>query len=431
LRDSEISWEGGEVRLKTILNRIDPLKGFVFEEQRLLGVPGELSIEIDVRPRERSRPVCSGCLVPGTCYDTLDKRRLQYVPLWGIAVFLLYAMRRVDCFTCGVKVESVPFVEGKKHVCRTFELFLAAWAKRLSWKQTAQVFRTDWKSVFRAVRSVVEWGRTFLFVGQVGVIGVDELSCGRGQKYITVVYQLDAGARRLLWVGRDRTKKTLHGFFDWLGPYASASLRAVCSDLWPAFLTVVRERAGTAVHILDPFHIAMKLSEATDKVRRQEVHRLRAQGHEPILKDSRWCLLRRPKNRTGKDKATLRRLVGFNLRSVRCMLLRWEFDAFWTYRSPTWAGKFLDGWCTKVMRSRIQPLMKVVGTLRKHRSYLLEWIRIKAKGSIPTGAVEGFNNKARVITRRAYGFRSREVMEIALYHALGKLPEPPVTHRFW
>jgi transposase len=419
------------VRLKTILNQIDPLEGFVFGEQRLLGCLGGLWIEIDLRPRERRRPICSGCNVPGDHYDTLRKRRLQYVPLWGIPVVLIYAMRRVICSACGVKVEAVPFVAGKKHVCRTFELFLAAWANRLGWKQTAQVFGTDWKTVFRAVRWVVEWGRAFVYVGKVGVIGVDELSCGRGQKYLTVVYQLDAGARRLLWVGRDRTKATMDGFFDWLGPTATKGLRAVCSDMWPAFLTVVAKRASTAVHILDPFHIAMKLGHAIDKVRRQEVHRLRVEGHEPILKESRWCLLRRPKNRTGKDKATLRRLVAFNLRTVRCMLLRWEFDSFWRYRSATWAGRFLDGWCIKVMRSRIEPLMKVAGTLRAHRSYLLDWIKIKAAGGIPTGAVEGFNNKARVITRRAYGFRSREIMEVALYHALGKLPEPPTIHRFW
>ncbi len=83
------------------------------------------------------------------------------------------------------------------------------------------------------------------------------------------------------------------------------------------------------------------------------------------------------------------------------------------------------------MKGLIEPLKKVVRTLQSHRGYLLAWIRLKAAGGIPTGAVEGFNNKARVMTRRAYGFRSREIMEVALYHALGKLPEPFVTHRFW
>lgn len=419
------------MRLKTILNRIDPLEGFVFGEMRLLGRPGALLIEIEVRHRERSKPICSGCGVRGRCYDTLSTRRLQYVPLWAIPVFFLYAMRRVCCPTCGVKVETVPFVEGKKHVCRTFEWFLAGWAKRLSWKQTATIFRTNWRTVFGAVQAAVTWGRANLVVGDVHVIGVDELSCGRGQKYLTVVYQLDAGCRRLLWIGCDRTKKTLGSFFDWLGAPASAALRAVCSDLWPAFLTVVAQRAGSATHILDPFHIAMKLSEAVDKTRRAEVHRLRARGQQPILKDSRWCLLRHPKNRTGKDKARLSDLLRYNLQTVRCTLLRWEFDGFWKYRSPAWAAKFLDDWCRKVRRSRIEPLKKVVGTLQAHRSYLLDWIRIKAQGGIPTGAVEGFNTKARVITRRAYGFRTRDVMQVALYHSLGKLPEPVVTHRFW
>lgn len=419
------------MRLKTILNRLDPLEDFVFGDIRLLDHSGFFQIEVHIRPRERRKPICSGCGVRGSCYDRLPTRRLQYVPLWAIPVFFLYAMRRVACSTCGVKVESVPFVEGKKHVCRTFEWFLAAWAKRLSWKQTATLFRTNWRTVFGAVKAAVTWGREHLVVGDVHVIGVDELSCGRGQKYLTVVYQLDAGARRLLWVGCDRTKKTLGAFFDWFGAPASAALQAVCSDLWPAFLTVVAKRAGSATHILDPFHIAMKLSKAIDTTRRAEVHRLRAHGQQPILKDSRWCLLRRSKNRTRKDKAKLADLLRYNLKTVRCTLLRWEFDAFWKYRSPLWAARFLDDWCRKVMHSRIEPLMKVVGTLRAHRYYLLAWIRIKAKGGIPTGAVEGFNTKARVITRRAYGFRKREVMQVALYHSLGRLPEPVVTHRFW
>jgi transposase len=418
------------VRVKTILNRIDPLDDFVYGDGRLLEGPRGLQIEIPVRARLGCKPVCSGCRQPGRVYDRLSRRRLQYVPLWNIAVVLLYAMRRVDCPACGVTVESVPFVEGKKHVCRTFEWFLSAWAKRLSWKETASVFRTNWKTVFRAVQAAVTWGREHLVVGDVHAIGVDELSCGQGQKYLTLVYQLDVGARRLLWIGRNRTKATIGGFFDWLGPAASGAIRAVCSDLWGPFLTVVAKRATSAVHVLDPFHIAMKLSDATDKVRREEAHVLRAKGLEPILKDSRWAILRHPKNRKRKDKLKLRELLQYNLKTVRCTLLRWQFDAFWKYRSVTWAGRFLNDWCRTVNRSRIEPLKKVVRTLRAHQSYLLDWIRLKAHGGIPTGAVEGFNNKARVITKRAYGFRSREVMEVALYHSLGNLPEPLRHHKF-
>jgi transposase len=419
------------VHVKTILNSIDPLDGFVYGDVHWDTSRSRRTLLVPIRARIHSQPVCSRCGEPGPHYDTLPTRQIQYVPLWNIAVFLLYAMRRVRCSACGVTVETVPFVTGKRHVSHTFQWFLAAWAKRLSWKQTASLFHTNWQSVFRAVQFAVTWGRLNLDRRHVRVIGVDELSCGRGQNYLTVVYQLDAGARRLLWVGRDRTKATISAFFDWLGPQVCAGLRAVCSDLWKPFLSVVAKRASSAVHVLDPFHIAMMLSEATDKVRRQEVHHLRAKGLQPILKDSRWCLLRRPKNRTKTDKLKLCELLQYNLRSVRCMLLRWQFDGFWKYRSVAWAARFLDDWCRTVNRSRLEPLKKVARSLQAHRTYLLAWIRLKATEPIPTGAVEGFNNKARVITRRAYGFRSRKVMEVALYHSLGKLPEPLFTHRFW
>ena len=104
---------------------------------------------------------------------------------------------------------------------------------------------------------------------------------------------------------------------------------------------------------------------------------------------------------------------------------------FWpgeVYVSPTWAGKFLDRWCTRTMRSKIEPMKKVAKTLRKHKPLILNWFR--AKKAFSSGVVEGLNNKAKVTTRKSYGFRTVRCAEIALYHALGNLPTPPVAHRF-
>ena len=97
--------------------------------------------------------------------------------------------------------------------------------------------------------------------------------------------------------------------------------------------------------------------------------------------------------------------------------------------SPTWAGKFLDRWCSKVMRSRIEPMKKLARSFRGHRELLLNWFR--AKGEISAGAVEGLNNKLKVTFRRSYGFRTYEATEIALYHAMGHLPVPKTTHEFF
>ena len=102
---------------------------------------------------------------------------------------------------------------------------------------------------------------------------------------------------------------------------------------------------------------------------------------------------------------------------MRSYLLREQFQFFWTYRSATWAGKFLDRWCTQALRSRIEPMRQVARMLCRHRPLLLNYFR--AKRALSAAAVEGFNNKARVTTRTAYGFRTYRVMEIALYHTLG------------
>ena len=118
----------------------------------------------------------------------------------------------------------------------------------------------------------------------------------------------------------------------------------------------------------------------------------------------------------------------YNLRSVRAYLMREDFQRFWNYRSATWAGKFLDEWCTRAMRSRVDPMKKMAGTLRRHRELLLNWFR--AKGELSSGSVEGLNNKAKLAMKKAYGFKSYKTIEIALYHQLGQLPEPDSTHSF-
>jgi transposase len=180
--------------------------------------------------------------------------------------------------------------------------------------------------------------------------------------------------------------------------------------------------------VLDRFHIMKKMNEAIDQVRRDEAKRLVRDGYEPILKHARWCLLKRRENLTDKQTVKLSELLKYNLQAVRAHLLREDFQRFWHYTSPAWAGKFLDEWCNRAMRSKLDPMKKVAATLRRHRELLLNWFR--AHGEISSGVVEGFNNKAKLTSRKSYGFRNTEVLQIALYHNLAALPEPNFTHEF-
>jgi transposase len=412
--------------LKTILNRIEKHSSFVYQGAQFRDGQSDV-IEIDVRPRRGARAICSGCSRRGATYDTLSERAFQFVPLWGMPVFLLYSMRRVRCRRCGIRVESVPWAKGKRQTTISFEWFLAIWAKRLSWTETARIFRTSWETVFRSVERAVEWGRSHADYSGVEAIGIDEIQWKFGQTYLTLVYQIDVDVRRLIWVGQQRTKATLNRFFDWLGADRIAELRFICSDMWKAYLTVIRKRAGHCLHILDRFHIIAHLSKAIDKVRAGEARDLHKRGRGELLKHSRWAILRRPENRTEKDDLKLKDILQANLKTARSVLLREKLYALWTYHSRVWAGKFLDAWCLTVMRSRIEPLKKFARMLRNHRELILNWFQAKALSS---GIVEGYNGKAKLTIKKAYGFRTYRAIEVALYHTLGDLPLPDTIHRF-
>jgi transposase len=208
----------------------------------------------------------------------------------------------------------------------------------------------------------------------------------------------------------------------------SAALKFVCSDMWPPYLKVIAKKAGQAIHVLDRYHIMAKMNKAIDEVRAEEVKRLKQKGEEPVLKHTRWCLLKRPENLTDCQEVKLTELLKCNLKAVRSYLLREDFQRFWEYRSPSWAGRFLKRWCTRTMRSKIEPMKKVARTLRSHEVLILNWFR--AKGTMSSGMVEGLNGKVKLTMRKSYGFRTAEAIEVALYHGLGKLPEPESTHRF-
>jgi transposase len=416
------------MELITILNRCCRFRGFIYYHARFS--PDRKSIEILARPRRGSAAICSRCHQAAPGYDELAERRFEFIPLWGFLVFLLYTMRRVDCRRCGaVVVEEVPWGDGKRSLTKAYMLFLARWARRLSWKETAEAFRTSWDKVFDAVEHVVTWGIEHRTLGQIDAIGVDEIQYSKGHKYLTLVYQIDLGVTRLLWVGKERTIESFQEFFTTIGEEITSKIVFICSDMWEPYLKVIRQKCSDALHILDRFHIVAKLNKALDEVRAGESRLMASEGRTPLLKKSRWFLLKREENLKEEQRFRLRELLRYNLKTVRAYLLKEAFQQLWEYCSPSWAGKFLDEWCRQTMRSRIEPMKKIARSVRQRRELILNHFR--AQKLISSGVVEGLNNKAKVTMRESYGFRTYRVLELALYHSLGRLPEPELTHEFF
>jgi len=416
------------MHIRSILNRVEKLKGFVYESERFITSGDRPSIEVVVRPRKGSQGYCGGCGRKGPTYDTGEARRFQYLPMWGILVFLVYCMRRVNCKRCGVTTEMIPWADGKHRLTTSFRWYLAHWAKKMSWSDVAVSFFTSWNSVYRSIEMAVEWGRQRMDLSGIKSVGVDEIQWRDGHKYLTLVYQIDQGRRRLLWIGRDRTEETFQKFFDWLGKERSAQIEFICSDMWKPYINIIRANAINALHILDRFHIMTHFSKAIDEIRADEHRSLKDRGLQ-TLKHSRWCLLKREENLTDRQRNKLDDLLRYNLRSIRAYLLKEDFQQFWNYVSPGWAEKFLEIWCRRTMKSRLEPMKKIARMLRRYKPEILNYFR--ARKQISQGCVEGLNNKVKSVIKKSYGFSEFKTIEMALYHSIGNLPEPNFTHRFW
>lgn len=417
------------MRIESLLNEVYPLKSFVYSACRLERHPSHCLLVAEIVPRKNGVVFCSGCGKRCKCYDHLETRHFSFVPTWNIPVSFEYRMRRTNCPECGVKVEKLPWAEGKSHITKPFQLFLAQWARKLSWKETAKSFCTSWDTVFRSVKIIVSYGLKHRSLEGIEAIGIDEIQYGKGHKYLTLVYQLDAGRRRLLFMGKERTKKTLRDIFDEFGAKKSQALKYICTDMWKNYLDVIAERAPQALNILDRFHIMQHLGKAINRVRIDEVKQLKADGYdETILKRTKYCFLKNPENLTEKQELKLNDVLQYRLKSARAYLLKESFQLFWEYTSPYWAEWYLKKWCTRAMKSRLEPMKEFVRMIRNHQPLIMNWF--KAKKRFSSGIVEGMNRNVNLVTRKAYGYRSYEVLKIALFHTMGDLPEPESTHKF-
>ena len=315
------------MRIETLLNRVYWIKSFVYVGVSIQRIGRRDAIVVDIKARQNSLPACSICGKNGPLYDHMpNHRQFEFIPRWNIPVYFHYTMRRVDCEECGVRVERVPWTEGKSPVTKPFALFLARWAKRLSWKETAKSFCTTWDTVFRSVKLIVEYGLKYRQLDGITAIGVDEIQYRKGHQYLTLVYQINLGTRRLLFVGKERKAKTLLRFFRDFGKERCEKLEFVCSDMWKAYIKVIKKKAPDALHILDRFHIVQKLGQAIDKIRAAEVKHLAAEGYdEEVLKHTKYCFLKKEKNLTEKQKTKLTDVLQYDLKSVRAYLLKESF----------------------------------------------------------------------------------------------------------
>lgn len=379
---------------------------------------------VTIAPDLRYHPCCGICGLSGDYRDTLAKRYFRHVPIWGIDVNIVYSPCRVSCARCGgIHVEQMPWAAGKKRFTKALAVTIATWARQLTWKQVARMFGCSWGTVAAAVAYAVAFGLARRDLSGVTHIGIDEISRQKGHVYLTNVYDLKTGT--LLWSTEGRSTDSLDSFFDFFGPERTKLLKGICCDMWPAFIKAVKAKAPQATLVFDKFHIVKKLTEAVDTVRRQEITE-KGKEHQKLVAGSRYIWLKNPWNLTDRQKASLDSLEKLNLTIHRAYLLKESFRDFWQSATKDVATKLLGQWCSWADESMIKPMQEVAKLLRKHKENILTYFDMP----ISNGIVEGLNNKAKVISHRAYGFRTAKNFILNLYHCMGDLAMPTTLHRF-
>jgi len=245
------------------------------------------------------------------------------------------------------------------------------------------------------------------------VIGVDEISIRKGHNYRIVVSDIERG--RPIWVGgKGREEVDLDAFFKALGDKKTKRIRLAVMDMWKAFRNSVNKHAPQASILFDKFHIMKHLSEAMDKVRREEYQRVSGKQGK-FIKGQRYTLLSHRENLTVEGRRSLKELLSVNKRIQTAYLLKEEFGQLWDYESETWARKFFNNWKRKLKWQRIKPFEKFALMIERHWQGIISHCHPENK--VKLGFVEGVNNKIRVIQRRAYGYRDEEYLKLKILTA--------------
>lgn len=404
------------MRITTVILR---LIGVTSSFVRSVGFEGG-GLVVGVEPRWR-KPRCGVCEKRAPGYDRSRARRWRHLGLGRLRIWLEYAPRRVRCRRCGVRTEQVPWAPQGSRFTWDFEELTAYLAQVTDKTRVTELMGISWTTVGAIVERVVARRLDPSRLDGLRQIGVDEFSYRKRHRYLTTV--VDHDRRRVVWAAAGRSAETLGAFFDVLGEERCAKLECVTMDMAGGYIKAVEERLPEAQIVFDRFHVQRLASDALDEVRREQLREIRGTEEGRALFRSRFALLKNPWNLTREQKQKLSVVQRTNAPLYRAYLLKETLAQALDYKQPARAERALREWLAWASRSKLPPFVKVARTIRKHFDRILAYVRER----LTNGIVEGFNNKLRMIARRAYGFHSPPPLIAMLYLCCGGIQlDPPL-----
>lgn len=324
-------------------------------------------------------------------------------------VYLEIEIRRVACRSCGkVKTEKLDWLSDNPFFTKRFAFFVGRRCRVSTIKDVAQELNLDWHTVKELEKQYMREQLRRAGAARPKVIGIDEISIKKRHTYRIVVS--DLVRRRPIWFGgEDRSEKSMDMFYEWLGPKKSGRIRLAVMDMWKPFRNSTIKNAPQAKILFDKFHVLRHLGEALDKVRKSEYARLTGKDRR-FVKGQKYTLLSRRENLTREGRRSLKLLLNANKRLNKAYILKESFGQLWSYNREGWARRFFDNWRDALKWQRLKPYEKLARMIERHWDGIAAYCQ--AENKVALGYVEGFNNKVRVIQRRAYGLRDEEYLRL-------------------
>ena len=401
--------------------------------EKILGIeaPWEVTdVELDMKGREvrvhlknvEPRPPCPLCGQPCGRYD-MRPRRWRHLDTCQYPTILVAEVPRVECSEHGVHQVAVPWSEAGSRFTALFEALVIDWLKEASLIAVAELLGLSWQAVSGIQQRAVARGLARRENRLPRRLGVDETSYQKRHEYVTVVMDQEAGT--VVHVADGRGRETLDSFFDAFSWEERAQVESVAMDMWSAYIASVGSKIPGARDKIayDKFHVAQHLSQAVDKVRRQENQALLAKGDRQ-LKGTKYLWLRHPDRLSDDAWQAFEPLRDSALKTARAWAIKELAMSLWSYRTRGWAQRAWLAWFNWAIRSRLEPMRQVAGMIKRHLRGILNAIVL----GVTNARSEGINSRIQWIKYTARGFRNRDRFRTAIYFHLGGLDLYP---KFW
>lgn len=333
---------------------------------------------------------------------------LRHLPILGRCVYIRLHPKRYRCPWCEggpTTTQQLSWYAAKSPHTKAYEKYLLLQLVHTTIEDVSIKEEIGYKAVEAIVDRWIGREVNWAEVKRVKILGLDEIALKKGHRDFVVIVtaRSAAGEVRVLAVLPDRQKQTVRQFLEAMPKRVKRAIQAVCTDMYEGFINAVKEVLGKAQLVVDRYHVARLYREGADRLRRQELRRLKQelpQEDYAKIKGAMWPFRKNAADLEGEERDLLKRVFAYSPDLQQAYEYREQLTALFEEElSKEQATQKLKNWQKQVRASGLRCYESFLQTLDKWMEEITNYFLDRHN----SGFVEGLNNKLKVLKRRCYG----------------------------